>query len=454
MLLTRLAAFAYRAPKRILLAALVFLLAGAVYATPVITDLPSGGYDVPESESVRAETVLNEVFSAGGLPVVFAITAENADNALAASRAHEIVHALQGSAYAHQVISYWTAPPPLQKALVSDDGRTGLVVARMEGGDRDAPQRAHDLAQPLIGESDGVKVTVGGQSIAYFEGSAQSRRDLVMLEAVAVPLTALALIWIFGSLVAASLPLLAAAIAVVGTGACLWTIHQFTDVSIFAVNLATALGLAFAVDYTLFILSRYREERGKGLTDREALIRTMNTAGRTVIYSGLTMALTIATLFVFEPYLLRSLAYAGIASVGFATAASLCVAPALLVFCGDRIDSLDIRPSLRKLLGRKAKVQPKNEESSVWYRLALWVMRRPAVVLLVLSVALVALATPLLGIRLSYPDDRALPSSAQLSLARVMGPPDCQGDGTTVARYRGCSSGPSGSSWPGRVRWR
>ena len=410
-LLTGLAKIACRMPKRIIGGAALFLVVAAVYAAPVVTELPSGGYEVPASESVRAEKILDEKFQAGGLPIVFAVTtSDGLDSAHAKSRAAEIVSALRASPYARQIASYWTAQPPFKNALAGQDLRTGLVVARIEGGDRDAPIRAHEIAEPLLGSRDGVTVTVGGQSIAYLEGSEQSRKDLITLEAIAVPLTAVALVWIFGSLVAATLPLLVAAIGIAGTGACLWTIYRFTDVSIFAVNLGTALGLALSVDYTLFILNRYREERANGADDRFALIRTMNTAGRTVIYSGLTMAGTMAALFVFTPYLLRSLAYAGLAAVGFATIATLCFAPALIVLYGDRIDSLDIRPPLRRLFGRSPNVQ-KPEEASFWYRSATWVMRRPVLVLVVLAAVLLALATPVLGLKLAYPDDRVLPPS-------------------------------------------
>lgn len=405
---------ARRFPRGILVAAFLFLVAAATYGAPAATRLPSGGYDVPQSESARAEAVLADTFAAGGLPIVFAISAPaGAASAPAAAHGLAVVEALRTSGYANQIASYWTAPPQLREMLLSADHQTGLVVARVEGGDRDAPARAQDISQQLVGNFGDVSVRAGGQAMAYAEGSRQSRSDLVTMEAIAVPLTAFALVWIFGSVVAALLPLAIALITVAGTSACLWALHQFTDVSIFAVNLATATGLAFAIDYTLLVVNRYREERAGGVPDGEALTRTLQTAGRTVVFSGLTMAITMAALLLFKPYLLKSMAYAGLASVGFATLATLSVAPALIILCGNRIDALDIRAPLRRWSGR-GRVGDNAGTDSVWYRVAVSVMRRPVFVLIGVAAVLCAIGSPILGIKLAYPDDRALPNSSEV----------------------------------------
>lgn len=392
----------------------MFCIGAAIYGAPALTRLPSGGYDVPGSESARAEALLGTAFNAGGLPIVFAVSSPaGAHSEAARACGLDIVEALKDSPYVHQIASYWTSPPPLRDGLLSADQRIALVVARVDGGDRDAPVRAHDISQSLVGEHDGATVTVGGQAMAYYEGTRQSREDLLTMEAIAVPLTAAALIWIFGSVVAALLPLIVALIAVAGASACLWTLYQFTDVSVFAVNLATATSLAFAIDYTLFIVSRYREERAAGQPDAEALKRTLATAGRTVMFSGATMAITLSALLLFAPYLLKSMAYAGLASVGFATVAALCVAPALIAVCGDRIDALDVRAPLRRWLGTKP-VERKELSESPWYRLTACVMRRPVLVLATAVVALLAIGSPMLNLKLAYPDDRALPTSSQV----------------------------------------
>ena len=410
----RITLMACRFPRMILGIAALFLVVAGAYGSPAMTELPSGGYDVADSESARAEAILDKGFHAGGLPIVFTVSSPaGVDGGVARARGLAVVGALQASPYVRGIASYWTAPPPFRSVLRSADERTALVVARVEGGDRDAPVRAHDIARSLVGTSGDVTVKAGGQALAYDDGSRQSRIDLLKMEAIAVPLTAIALIWIFGSLVAAILPLVVASIAVTGSVACLWLIHGFTDVSIFAVNLATAISLAFAIDYTLFIINRYREERGRCVSDREALVRTMCTAGRTVVFSGLTMAVTLSALLLFSPYLLKSMAYAGLSSVVFATVAALCVAPALIIVCGRHIDALDVRVPVRRWFGRTP-VGDRAVTESVWFRIAARVMRRPVAVLVFAAVALVAVGSPMFGVKLAYPDDRALPATSDV----------------------------------------
>ena len=165
------------------------------------------------------------------------------------------------------------------------------------------------------------------------------------------------LLWVFGGLVAAALPLTVGIFAILGAMSLLRTVSLFTDVSIFALNLTVALGLALAIDYTLLILSRYRDELATG-TSRAALIRTMATAGRTVLFSAITVGSSMTTLVLFPQYYLKSFAYAGVAVVTFAAAASIVVTPAAIALLGDRIDALDIRRLVRRILRRPGR-QPK-----------------------------------------------------------------------------------------------
>lgn len=411
-MLTPIAEFIHRAPRRVVAVLGLFVVIAGVYGLPVSTQLPAGGYDVPGSESARAADILANDFDAGGFSLVFTVTSvESADSPDARARGTAIADALRAAPHAEQVVSYWAAPPPLAATLLSDDHRTGLVAARIAGSDREAPLRAHDIAAALIGVHNGVTVTAGGQAMAQYEINRQSRIDLLKLEIIATPFTFLALIWIFGSVVAALVPLAVAAFSVVGTAAALRVLFSFTDVAVFAVNLATALCLALAVDYTLFILSRYREERRAGVSSGQALARTMNTAGRTVIYSALTLACVVATMLVLPMYFLRSLAYAGIASVAFSLLGALIVAPALIVVLGDRLDKLDIRAPILRRLGRSAPAATAPEDT-FWHRAAMFAMRRAVPTVLVLTTVFVVLGLPFLGVQLGYPDDRNLPGSA------------------------------------------
>nr|WP_269781706.1 MMPL family transporter [Nocardia bovistercoris] len=403
------ARFALRAPRAIALVTLFLGLGGVALALPAINGLPAGGFDVPTSESMRAERVLDERFDAGGMPVVFTVTADaGVDSPAARARGEALVAALRASPYAKQIISYWTTPQQqLAEPLVGVDKRTGLVLARITGGDKLAPDRARALATSVPLDADGVTVAAGGPAMAYSDVERQSRLDLIRFEAIATPITFLALVWIFGSAVAALLPLAVALVATVGTTAVLWQIYKVTDVSVFATNIATAVCLALAVDYTLFIINRYREERAQGASTERALITTMNTAGRTITYSAITMALILAAMAVFPQYLLRSLAYGGVTAVVLSLIGALVLAPALIVLLGDRIDALDIR----KAFGRRSDPGAGSEERSLWYRIAAVTSRRPIAVVGACLLILLVLGLPFLGVKLAYPDDRNLPTT-------------------------------------------
>ena len=205
----------------------------------------------------------------------------------------------------------------------------------------------------------------GGGAMIYVQINGQSEKDLLLMESIAIPLSFLVLVWVFGGLLAAALPLAVGAFAILGSMAVLHAITFVTDVSIFALNLSVAMGLALSIDYTLLIISRYRDELAAGSTRDEALIRTMATAGRTVLFSALTVALSMVAMVLFPMYFLKSFAYAGIAVVTFAAAAAIVVAPAAIVLLGDRLDSLDVRRLVRRILGAaRADAQTRSSRTS------------------------------------------------------------------------------------------
>ncbi len=245
----------------------------------------------------------------------------------------------------------------------------------MDGGENNAQKYATALVEQFVQDKDGVTVRAGGPAMIYAQITKQTERDLLMMESIAIPLSFLVLIWVFGGLVAAALPILVGMMAIFGAMSVLRLITYTTDVSIFGLNLATALGLALAIDYTLLILSRYRDELAGGADRESALLRTMATAGRTVLFSAVTVALSMSALILFPMYFLKSFAYAGVATVAFAAVAAIVVAPAAIVLLGDRLDSLDMRRLLRRILNRPEPVD-KPLESQFWYRSTKFVMRR------------------------------------------------------------------------------
>jgi RND superfamily putative drug exporter len=416
--LNRIASLVRRSPGLVVGVAAVFTLLAGIYGIPASQKLPAGGYDVANSESMRAQAVLHDKFGVGGNPIYFTVTSDNgAGSSPALAAARQIVSALEASPYIRQVSWYGDAAEGSSRALVSKDGRSGLVLARLDGDDTAAPSRARRIAEPLVGVHDGVSVQAGGQALTYDAGNRQSRQDLIIMETIALPVTFLALVWIFGSMVAALLPLVVSLFAIAGTTAALSVLNVATNVSIFGVNVATALSLALAIDYTLFIVSRYREEMTLVKSPVRALRTTMMTAGRTVLYSALTMACTVAVMLIFPQYLLRSLAYASLFSVILSLIGALLVAPALIVLLGDKLNRLDIRGPIRRLLGW-TDTSPQDVSNRIWVRIAGFSTKRPFMVIVVIGAVLIMLGLPFLGVKLAYPDDRTLPSS---QTARVAG---------------------------------
>lgn len=412
MMFIRLGALAQRRPRIVVAAALLFVLLAGVFGTPVSAQLPAGGYDDPKSESARVQVLLANDFHAGGMPIIFEITdPAGVDAPDARARARMVLDVLHHSSYAQQISSYWSASPPIAASLVSADHRTGLIVSQIAGSDSDAPPRAHEIADSVVGTHGAVTVKAAGQAIAYYDVNRQSRIDLIMTEAIAVPVTFAALVWIFGSVLAAILPIAVAVFAIAGTTAALRGLFMFTDVSVFALNLATALCLALAIDYTLFIINRYREELAGGQSTTGAMARTMNTAGRTVAYSAVTVALSLTVMAIFPMYFLRSLAWAGLIGVSLCLIGALAVAPALLTLLGDRIDKWDIRKPLYRL-GRRSPVH-KAPQDTFFYRSAVFAMRHAIPVVLLVTTVFIILGIPFLTMKVAYPDDRILPTTAQ-----------------------------------------
>ena len=411
-MLQAIARLAIRAPRQIILVAALVALATALFGIPVAQHLSAGGFQDPTSESAQAARLLTEKFAQSDQQLLVTVTDPNGATAPAARAVGtDIVGALSASPHVMQVTSPWTSPPAAAGELLSRDGKTGLIVATLDGGENDAQKYARALTEQVAHDRDGVTVRAGGKAMIYAEITSQSQRDLLTMEMIAVPLSFVVLVWVFGGLVAAALPMVVGLLAILGSMSMLRLITFATDVSIFGLNISTALGLALAIDYTLLIISRYREEIAAGDDRDAALVRTMVTAGRTVLFSAITVALSMAAMILFPMYFLKSLAYAGIATVAFAAAAAVIVTPAMIVLLGDRLDSLDIRRLLRRALNRP-EPNPKPVERQFWYRSTKFVMRRAVPIGLTVTAFLIFLGLPFLRIQFGNPDDRVLPRSA------------------------------------------
>ena len=412
-MLQRIARMAIAAPRRIIGVAVLVLIAAAVFGIPVADSLSPGGFQDPNSESAHAIDVLTNKFGQSGQQMLILVTAPAGANSVQARQVGtDLVDQLRRSPLVYNnVSSPWTAPPQASADLISTDGKTGLIVVNVKGGETFAQKNAQTLADQFVHDRDGVTVRAGGPAMQYAQINKQNQEDLLMMEMIALPLTFLVLVWVFGGLLAAALPMALGGLAIVGSMSVLRLVTFTTDVSIFALNLSTALGVALAVDYTLLILSRYRDELAEGADRDEALIRTMATAGRTVLFSAVTVALSMSATVAFPMYFLKSFAYSGVATVAFVATASIVITPAAIVLLGPRLDSLDVRRLIRRALRRPEPVH-KPVEELFWYRCSRLVMRRWAPIGLAVMALLLLLGLPFFSVKWGFPDDRVLPRSA------------------------------------------
>jgi RND superfamily putative drug exporter len=405
-----LALFAVARRRLVLVATVLFLALAGGIGGGVAGSLSGGGFDDPAAESVRAAQVLQEQFGAGAPNLVLLARAPQGIEEPAAVRAGEqLVAELAAEPGVVQVRSWWTSGRP--EALRSRDGSAALVMARLTGTDDAVDRRVEELAPKLRGQQGVLDVTVGGQAQTFAEVGHTIERDILRAEAIAVPITMVLLVLVFGSAIAAGLPLLIGVLSILGTFLTLHLLVQVTDVSVYSVNLATSLGLGLGIDYSLFMVSRHREEMAKEHGPYAAVITTVRTAGRTVLFSALTVLLSLSALLVFPLYFLRSFAYAGISAVVFAAIGAVVVLPAALAALGPRIDSLDLRRPLRRAL-RLPEPRPSSLDSGFWSRIAHLVMRRPLPIATAVILLLVLAATPFSNVVFGLPDDRVLPRDA------------------------------------------
>jgi len=390
--------FVVRRARMVLVAALLAVVGFGVLGVGAFGKLQTGGFQDPGAGSTTAQTLTDQRFG-GSVGVVLLVHAEagTVDGAAARAAGAAAARRLAAVPGVSNVVSYWQTRNP---GLRSKDGKYGLVLGNTQSG-RDLS--SSELAS-LRSHTGQAEVTVGGGAAISNDILAQVTKSLRTAEGIAVPVILALLVFAFGSVVAALLPLAIGGIAILGTFAVLDVLGSVTNVAIYAVNLTTALGLALAIDYALLMVSRYREELAAGHEPAEAVVRSVRRAGRTIVFSGATVAAALAVLLIFPMYFLRSFAYAGIGVVLISVAAAVVVLPALLAVLGRRVNS-----------GRLpwARNRQPSTAAPFWGRLAGQVMRRPALIAIPVLAVLILLALPLRHTGFGTPDDRVLPATTQ-----------------------------------------
>ncbi|MDJ0379745.1 MMPL family transporter [Streptomyces sp. G-G2] len=406
-------------PRLSLLVALVLTALAVVAGSGVADRMGSGGWQDPDAGSTYAAKALQREFPGSQPNLLLLLDAGTAgvDDPAVAAEARRLTARLTAEPGITGVGSYWQGAPP---ALRSEDGHQALIAARVEGDEKTTAEVLDRIAPGLRGAHGPVTVSLGGPVAVQREVTSTIQEDLLWAELIALPVTLVLLVLVFGSAVAAVLPLGVGIVAILGTNAVLRGLTEITDVSVFAQNLTTALGLGLAIDYALFIVRRFREELAAGRAPRDAVGATLRTAGRTVLFSALTVAVSLSAMMFFPMYFLRSFAYAGVAVVLLAAGAALILLPASLVLLGERVNSLDLRALWRLRRGSAAAgsggaggAGEGEGGGRGWARGAALVMRRAPVFAVLTAAGLLLLGLPFLGVKFGTVDDRQLPVTAE-----------------------------------------
>jgi RND superfamily putative drug exporter len=400
--MTRIADLTWKHPKLVLSVIAVFTLVAAAVGHDVEQHLKAAGFTDSASESERANHLLRESLGYNPNPALVLVVRAPQGGKLDVKdpavrrQVAQLSDRLAGVDYVGRVVNPLRDPGAAN--LLAADGESVAITAFLATDDaEDKGGIAAEQVQPIAAASP-LDVAVGGFAAGFDETNDQTREDLTKAELIAFPVLALLLLFVFRGVIAAAIPLLMGVISIVGTLLALRVMSTFADTSLFALNIATGLSLGLAVDYALLLVSRYREELARDGPSREAHRRTVQTAGRTALFSGLTVAAAMAALIVMPQRFLYSMAVAGASVAILSALMALLVVPSLLALLGTRIDALSVRrgPAV-------------SDTSDGWYRLARGVMRRPLLVALASSALLLAAAAPLLWTTLTGPSAEAMP---------------------------------------------
>ena len=402
--MTRLGGFVARRAARILIVAALFFVVAGVLGGPVAGQLSAEDEDFqdPGAENIVASERLVAAGDGpedGGLVALVSPGGDVRTDAAAQARVRAVQRTIEADPGAVAARSYLDGRDP---AFVSRDGSQTVVLAAFTEDELEVAERLRE-------ELEGQDVRIGGPDVVNPEIGEQVSSDLARAELIAFPILFLLSLWVFRSLVAALLPPLVGALSIVTTFLLMRLVNaEFTSLSIYALNLVTGIGLGLAIDYSLFMVSRFREELAGQADTATAIVRTLQTAGRTVLFSSLTVAAALASLLVFPLRFLYSMGIGGVIVALAAMVVSLTVLPAVLAALGPRVNA-----GAPKFLRRSADATARPDTSGGWYRLAHWVMRRPGTVAMVTAGALIVLGLPFLRIAFVPADYRMLPQGSE-----------------------------------------
>ncbi|MEY2826853.1 MAG: hypothetical protein RLZZ122_1217, partial [Actinomycetota bacterium] len=397
----RLGQFITNHSKLVLFGFVGLIIASTFWGFQVFGNLKGGGYDNPNSDSALVQEILESEFGVDPAELIVLVDLPGQADSMTASGpeffplVQDLTDEIAEIEGVESAVNYYMLGSPPQ--LKSEDGKLIYLLVDLDNSANQAPI-VKQIVDDYTGDYRGAEVHVSGFGAVTKAINEQIESDIIRAEIVAVPIVIILLLFVFGSLVAAGLPLFVGGLAIVGSFFVIWVASQFTDVSIFSLNLITGLGLGLGIDYSLLVVNRFREERAAGNDVQTAVINTVASAGKTVVFSGLTVALVLVSMAFFPQYFLQSFALAGVSVVTLAVIGAAIAVPAQLNLLGDRVNKLRVI---------KRDLTPK--DTGTWEKIARFTMRRPLPILFVTVIALASLFSLSSQVVFGQVDDRVLP---------------------------------------------
>jgi len=393
--------FINKRSKSVLVFFVVGIILAGFFGFQAFSRFDSGGYTDPNSDSAKAQEILMQEFDVKQPSLVLAVGSKekSIDDLSVAKSAAELEQEIKNEPSVEEVISYWSAGKA--PFLKSEDGQSGLIFVYYKTTDfTEADKLGGEFQEKYDETYKDLDVYISGESVFANAINGRIKDDLKIAEAIAIPLTFILLLIIFGAMVASAMPLVIGVTSIIGTFFVMYLLTFVTDVSVFVLNLTTGLGLGLGIDYALLMVNRFREELAKGVRKEKAIVNTLKTAGKTVFYSGLTVVVTLLSLTFFPLNFLKSMGYAGASVVTLAVLGALIPLPAIMSLLGKNINK-----------GRIRKNAFTNLEKGRWSTFARFVMRKPITILALSSAILILFISQITNVKFGQVDTDVLPKT-------------------------------------------
>jgi RND superfamily putative drug exporter len=407
----KLARFLVKRRKGAVVLFVIGILVAGGFGSMAFSRLDSSGYSDPNSDSYKVYQYLSEELKLPDPSVVIIVDSgsTDVDDAVITQKGLALEKKIGQEEGVSNTLSYWTSGG--EATLRSTDGKAAYIIVY---GDNDPfsaeGQKLGELFQKNYdGSYDGLTLYAGGAAVVGHAITEKISDDLKIAELISIPLTFILLAFVFGALAASAMPLIVGVAAILGAFFILFLFTLFTDVSIYALNLTTGMGLGLGIDYALLMVNRFREELHRGKSVEDSIVATMGSAGKTVFYSGMTVLVTLFSLTFFPLPFLKSFGYAGVSVVAIAVVGALIGLPPILALMGSRID---------KGVVRRSAITPK--EDGRWAQTARLVMKRPVAAVVLSLVILGIMAAPITNIKFSQGDSRMLPADNKAAVATAL----------------------------------